>query len=115
MKNIFLIILLFGCGSVFATSFPKEEGKITHLQIHKNPTNTTNTGQRFIVNLDSSISSNECGRDSWTGTLDTEAGKAIYSTVLAAAMAEKRILINGTSSTTCLGEAMLIRNVLVVY
>ncbi|ELU8561386.1 hypothetical protein SD467_001312 [Vibrio parahaemolyticus] len=91
-------------------------GKVNYLQVHKDPTDASNKGQRFIVNLDSQDSVITCGESGyWTGTLDTEGGRAIYSAVLSAAMADKEIVLQGNSENTCLSGNMLIRNVLFVY
>ena len=113
MKKILLTLpLLF---SSIAFAFPGETGHVTYFQVHQNPTDNSANGQRYIVQLDSEISSNQCGADTWTGTLDTEGGKAIYSAILAASISGKSIRLNGTSETTCLAGQMLIRNVFLVY
>lgn len=79
--------------------------------VHKNPDTNSDTGERFIVRLDSSISNgNECGNDQWTGYLNSDAGRAHYSTLLAHSISNKSIKLQGTSSTHCIGGAMLIRN-----
>ena len=90
-------------------------GKVTYFQVHKHPTDGSNNGQRFIVKLETSPPT-MCGESGyWTGTLDTEGGRAIYSAVLSAAMADKAIILQGNSENTCLAGNMLIRNVLLVY
>ena len=91
-------------------------GKVNYFQVHKEPTDTSNAGQRFIVSLDAPQPVTICGESGyWTGTLDTEGGRAIYSAVLSAAMADKAIILQGNSENTCLAGNMLIRNVLLVY
>lgn len=91
-------------------------GKVTYFQVHKHPTDGSNSGQRFIVSLDTPQPITICGESGyWTGTLDTEGGRAIYSAVLSAAMTDKDIILQGNSENTCLAGNMLIRNVLLVY
>ena len=92
------------------------KGKVNYFQVHKDPTDASNEGQRFIVSLDTTQPVTICGENGyWTGTLDTEGGRAIYSAVLSAAMADKAIILQGNSENTCLAGNMLIRNVLLVY
>ncbi|MCP4474308.1 MAG: hypothetical protein GY821_07030 [Gammaproteobacteria bacterium] len=113
MKKLLLILPLFFSSAAFA--FPDETGHVIYFQVHQNPTDNSVNGQRYIVKLDSEISSNQCGADIWTGTLDTEGGKAIYSAILSASISRKEIKLNGTSETTCLAGHMLIRNVHFIY
>ncbi|MDG2642633.1 hypothetical protein HL669_23355 [Vibrio parahaemolyticus] len=118
MKAFFIMGITYCifCASAWANDYAEETGKISYFQVHKNPTDVSNSGQRFIVRLDSEISSNKCGNsDSWTGTLDTDAGKAIYSAILSAAMADRPIMLQGTGENVCLDGNMLIRNVLLVW
>ena len=112
-KILLLVGLLF---SVVANAAPSETGEIEFLQIHKVPESTGNSDNRYIVKLaNSEISDNNCGYDQWTGYFDTEAGKAQYAAVLSAAISDKKILIEGTSSTTCQGGNQIIRNVYVAW
>lgn len=115
MKKDLLVFLLFAAGAAFGSGLPEEHGEVTFLQLHSKPNDDSASGQRYLVKLNSTISENECGVDQWTGTLDTEVGKAMYSTILAAYLAGKSIALHGTSATTCLSSSMLIRNVFIVY
>lgn len=91
-------------------------GKVNYFQVHKDPTDVSNSGQRFIVSLDTPQLVTICGESGyWTGTLDTEGGRAIYSAILSAAMADKEIVLQGNAENTCLAGNMLIRNVLLIY
>ena len=114
--NIFSITptLIFFIASLYSSlSFclPIEVGQISLLLVHQNLTSTADTAQHFVVNLDSAISENNCGQDVWKGYLKSDADKAMYSTLLALAMANKPVKIQGTSADTCMAGGMLIRNV----
>ena len=116
MKTIILKILLvnflaFFGPSALAEDWPEEIGKITYFQIHSHPTDETSNGRRYIIMLDSEALPNECGEDRWSGYLDTEAGQAQYSAILAAYMAGEKIRIQGTDSSLCVSGTLLIRNV----
>lgn len=110
MKKILAPALLLLSANVCA-QFPIEAGNITSLQIHNNPDSKVNSGQRYIVKLNSTISINECGHDQWTGYLDSEVDKAQYSALLATFMASKPVTLEGTAPDRCDSGSVLIRNV----
>jgi len=112
MNKLLVVVSLFF--SIIANAGPSETGMVDFLQIHKVSGNAENSGNRFIVKLNSTISENSCGEDQWTGYFDTEAGKAQYAAVLAAVMANRKIKIGGTSANSCLGGNQIIRNVYIV-
>lgn len=117
-KSCALFLLAATCPTMVLADVAVSEvkGKVNYFQVHKDPTDASNEGQRFIVSLDTPQPVTICGESGyWTGTLDTEGGKAIYSAVLSAAMADKAIILQGNSENTCLAGNMLIRNVLLVY
>ena len=107
-KLIFFIALFY---SSLSFCLPIEVGQISLLLVHQSPTSTDDTAQRYILNLDSTISENNCGQDVWVGYLKSDADKAMYSTLLALAMANRPVKIQGTSADTCMAGGMLIRNV----
>lgn len=109
-----LLVLALVCGTSYA-NFPSEEGKITYFQVHNNINDKSDSGQRYIIRLDSEISENTCGNDQWTGLLDSEGGKAIYSAILTAAVSGKSVILNGNGKNSCLNGSMIIRNVFLVY
>ena len=94
-----------------ALSFPIEVGKITQLLVHQAPNGQTATSQRYILRLDGSINTNNCGTDGWSGLLVSDADKATYATLLSLMMSDKTVKIQGTDADTCLAGNMLIRNV----
>ncbi|WP_325892432.1 hypothetical protein [Grimontia sp. NTOU-MAR1] len=114
--NKFIALLLFVFSVSAYANAPIEVGNISLLQIHNNPTSTSNSAQRFIVKLNGSVSTSSCGSsDFWTGALDNDAGRAQYSAILAAATSNKPIKLQGTAPNSCLSGNILIRNVYVVW
>lgn len=111
MKNIALLLsMIFLSCQVLA--LPQETGTITFLQIHQNPTGNDSDSPRFIVRISGTpTAENNCSSDSWTGQLETEGGKAMYSTLLALYIAGREVRLQGTTADTCLGGGLLIRNV----
>lgn len=113
MKNVFLILALFSAAAYAGN--PEEQGKITLLQVHKAPDSTSDSGNRFIVSLNGGISEDPCGGDQWSGYLTSETGSAQYSMLLSAAISGKEVKIEGNANFKCEGQAMLIRNVYLVF
>ena len=112
MKRLLIILSLLLSPVIVIAAQPEEVGNITQLFVHRNPDNNLPISERFIVRLDSTISNgNNCGIDQWTGYLDSEAGKAQYSTLMALSMVGKPVKLQGTSADHCVGGVMLIRNV----
>lgn len=108
---ILLTGVLVTLPSLALDPMPSETGSITKLQIHNSPGNGS---ERYMVNLDSTITVNEggelCGMDQWTGYLETKGDQAQFSAILAARLANKTLWIQGTSGD-CLGNEQIIRNV----
>jgi hypothetical protein len=115
MKRVLLLAMLF-CFSLSAWSQPYEVGEVTNLQIHKGPDSDASINQRFFVKLSGTISEPTCTTsDFWYGYLDSDAGRAQYSAILASSISGKPIKINANDTTTCLSNGLLIRNVFVVW
>ncbi len=114
-KLVILIMLYILALNAHSAGKPEETGSIALLQIHKNPDSNTSDGNRFIVRLSGTISENSCGTDSWTGYLDSEAGRAQYSAILAASAAGKDIKLEGTAADRCQSGNLLLRNVYFVW
>lgn len=92
IKSAILVTgVLVTLSSLALDPMPSETGSITKLQIHNSPGNGS---ERYMVNLDSTITVNEggelCGMDQWTGYLETKGDQAQFSAILAARLANKR-------------------------
>jgi len=113
MKKIITLSLIFA--SSLSYGYTKETGKITNIQVHQFPREAPSSerlDQRFFVHLNSTISGESCAQDDrWFGYLNTDAGRAQYSTILAAYMAGKKVTLEATNSQSCTSGSMLIRNI----
>ena len=108
---IFLVIL---SAEVFAV-VPAEEGTITQLLVHRHPTITEDSGRRYIVKLSGAMTDGPCEvSSSWVGYFSDELGRAHYATLLAAAMSNRPVYIEGTDGF-CENNGALIRNIYIVY
>ena len=114
MKKL-IALLLFSIPVCAIAAYPVETGEIISLQVHKLPDSSSESANRFMVRLNGTISENSCGNDQWSGYLGSDAGKAQYSTLLAAHMAGKEIKIEGTAPDKCTTSNLLIRNVYIVW
>jgi len=115
MKRVLSFVIL-SCFVLSAWSSPYEVGEVTYLQIHKGPDSDASINQRFFVKLNGTISESTCtSSDFWFGYLDSDAGRAQYSAILAASISGKPLKINASDATTCLSNGLLIRNVFSVW
>jgi hypothetical protein len=115
MNKFFILIICMFTANVYA-GMPNEIGSITFFQIHKAPDSKSSSNERFIVRLSGSVSEPSCGNSStWTGYLDSDAGRAQYSAILAASISGKSIKLQGTDPNSCLSSNLLIRNVYIVW
>lgn len=115
MNKLIIIVICMFATNAYA-GMPNEIGSITLLQIHNDPNSTTRSSQRFIVRLNGAVSESSCGNSStWTGYLDSDAGKAQYSAVLAASISGNSIKLESTNPNSCFSGNLLIRNVYVVW
>ena len=109
-----LIFLAILSAEVFAV-VPAESGTITQLLVHRHPTITADSGKRFIVKLSGTMTDGPCeANTTWTGYFSDEVGRAHYSTMLAAAMSDKPVYLEGTDGF-CENNGALIRNVYIGY
>ncbi len=107
MKLVVVLVSLFLVSS-YTYALPQESGFISFLQIHQNPVDKSS---RYIVRISGATATeNNCGGDEWTGLLETEGDKAMYSTILASHLSGQEIRLQGTSADTCVGNGLLIRN-----
>jgi hypothetical protein len=111
-------LLFVAVCSTASAAGPIEEGKISQFYVHQNPASPANglrSGQRFIVRLDGTVSDNTCTSKTWTGFLDTDAGRAQYSALVAASMSGRSVKLQGTDPNVCESGNIVVRNVYLVW
>lgn len=60
IKRIFVMFIVFF--SAYSLALPEQQGKITFLQIHQNPSDNDENSPRYIVKIGATtISQNNCG------------------------------------------------------
>jgi len=112
---IVFVVLYFFAHNIFA-GMPSESGEIEFFQIHKAPNSITSVSQRFFVRLSGSLSESSCNSSGmWFGYLDSDAGKAQYSAILAASISGRSIKFEATDPTSCTSNILLIRNVYTIW
>ncbi|WKD49099.1 hypothetical protein [Microbulbifer spongiae] len=115
MKKIYALVagLLLNVNTAFADQ-GVETGKIITILVHHATPVAGVESQRIAFTLDGTKTGGLCesnAKEEWLIYLDSEAGKAQYSTVLAAYMSDKTISVYGNLTAECYGGGEVVRNI----